>query len=45
MVAFPPSATRSLPEAHRHVLVWLLQDLVLWFIATDQIKRFHTRRS
>ncbi len=30
---------------HRQVLVWLLQDLVLWFIATNQIKFFRQRRN
>ena len=38
---FPPSVMRSsLPHVHRQVLLWLFQDLVLWFIQTDQIKSF-----
>jgi len=27
------------------VLSWLLQDLVLWWIAIDQIKTFRPRRN
>jgi hypothetical protein len=43
---FPPSEPRlSLPAAHRCILVWLFQDLVLWLIASDQIKTFRPRRN
>jgi Transposase DDE domain len=44
--AFPPSVTRSsLPHAHRQVLFWLFQDLVLWLVQSDQIKTFRLRRN
>jgi len=43
---FPPSTRQvTLPGIHRQVLVWLLQDLVLWFIDTDHIKLFRKRRN
>jgi len=42
---FPPKVAPSFPAAHRRVLRWLFQDLVLWWIATDQIKTFRPRRS
>jgi SRSO17 transposase len=34
----------SLPSVHRMVLIWLLQDLVCWWVATDQISAFQARR-
>jgi hypothetical protein len=33
---------RSLPTVHRSILLWLLQDLVLWWIATDHVKTFRS---
>ena len=43
---FPPSGRGlSLPAAHRRILVWLLQDLVLWFVQSDQIRHFRPRRN
>jgi hypothetical protein len=44
---FPPAAQRhtTLPAIHRQILMWLLQDLVVWFIETDRIKTFHPRRN
>jgi hypothetical protein len=43
----PASAVRhtTLPAIHRQVLMWLLEDLVLWFIETDRIKTFRPRRN
>jgi hypothetical protein len=35
----------TLPALHRQVLMWLLEDLVLLFIETDQIKAFRPRRN
>ena len=35
----------TLPAIYRQVLVWLLQDLVLWFIDYDRIKTFRPRRN
>lgn len=35
----------SLPAIHRNIQLWLLQDLVLWWIATDHIKTFRSWRS
>ncbi len=32
-----PPGYRSLPAVHRMILLWLLQDLTRWWIATDQI--------
>ena len=46
--AFSPSqAVRhtTLPAIHRQVLVWLLEDLVLWFVETERIKTFRPRRN
>jgi SRSO17 transposase len=44
--AFSPSVRHtSLPAIHRRVLVWLLEDLVLWFIETERIKIFRPRRN
>jgi SRSO17 transposase len=31
-----------LPAIHGRILLWLLQDLVLWWIATDQVKTFRS---
>jgi len=43
---FSPSVRHTtLPAIHRQVMMWLLEDLVLWFIETDQIKAFHPRRN
>ena len=39
-VSCPP--IRSLPAVHRSILLWLLQDLVLWWIATDRLKTFRS---
>ena len=39
----PPKRT-PLPAIHRNVLLWLLQDLVLWWIATDHVKTFRSPR-
>ncbi|HYU73473.1 MAG TPA: IS701 family transposase [Ktedonobacteraceae bacterium] len=33
-----------LPAIHRNILLWLLQDLVLWWIATDHVKTFRSPR-
>ena len=33
-----------LPAIHRTSLLWLLQDLVLWWIATDHVKTFRSPR-
>jgi hypothetical protein len=41
----PMERHTTLPAIHRQVLVWLLQDLVLWFIDTDRIKTFRPRRN
>jgi hypothetical protein len=42
---FPPSGERpSFPAVHRQVLMGLFQDVVLWFIATNQITHFRPRR-
>ena len=30
----------TLPAIHRQVLVWLLEDLVQWFVQTERIKTF-----
>ncbi len=36
----------TLPEIHRQVvLMWLLEDLVLWFVETDRIETFCRRRT
>src|SRR5215204_2670493 len=44
--AFSPSVRHTtLPAIHRQVLVWLLEDLVLWFIKTERIKTFRPRRN
>jgi hypothetical protein len=44
--AFSPSVRHTtLPAIHRQVLVWLLEDLVLWFVETDRIKTFRPRRN
>lgn len=49
--AFLPSVVltqrhTTLPATiHRQVLMWLLEDLVLWFIETDRIKTFRPRRN
>jgi hypothetical protein len=45
---FPPSkAVRhtTLPAIHRQVLMWLLEDLVVWFVETERIKTFRPRRN
>ena len=46
---FPPSVVSerhtTLPAIHRQVLMWLLEDLVLWFIKTDRIETFRLRRN
>jgi hypothetical protein len=43
---FSPSVRHTtLPAIHRQVLVWLLEDLVLWFIKTERIKTFRPRRN
>ena len=45
--AFSPSwevRHTTLPAIHRQVLVWLLEDLVLWFIETERSKTFRPRR-
>jgi SRSO17 transposase len=44
-VAFPPARQISLPACHRHVLVLLFQDLVLWLLQTEQVKAFRPRRN
>ena len=41
----PPVRHTTLPAIHRQVMVWLLEDLVLWFIETDRIKTFRPRRN
>ena len=33
-----------LPAIHRNILLWLLQDLVLWWIATDRVKTVRSPR-
>jgi SRSO17 transposase len=44
--AFPPSVRHTtLPAIHRQVLMWLLENLVLWYIETDRIKSFRPRRN
>ena len=35
----------TLSAIHRQVLVWLLEDLVPWFIETERIKTFRPRRN
>jgi hypothetical protein len=35
----------SFPAVHRQVLLWLVQDVVLWLITTNQIAHFRPRRS
>jgi hypothetical protein len=42
----PSKAVRhtTLPAIHRQVLVWLLEDLVVWFVETERIKTFRPRR-
>src|SRR6266536_3489769 len=35
----------SLPSVHRDIQLWLLQDLVLWWIATDHVKTFRSWNS
>jgi hypothetical protein len=35
----------SLPSAHRQVLLWLFQDLVLWLLHSQQIETFRPRRN
>lgn len=42
---FPPVRRAALPAVHRQVLVWLLRDLVMWYIETDQIATFRPRRN
>ena len=43
---FSPSVRHTtLPAIHRQVLVWLLEDLVLWFVQTERIKTFRPRRN
>ena len=46
--SFPPSAVdrrTTLPAIHRQVMMWLLEDLVVWMIETDRIKTFRPRRN
>ena len=44
--AFSPSVRHtSLPAIHGQVMMWLLEDLVLWFIETERIKTFRPRRN
>jgi hypothetical protein len=44
--SFSPSVRHTtLPAIHRQVLVWLLEDLVLWFVQTERIKTFRPRRN
>ncbi len=38
------SETPSLPAIHRNIQLWLLQDLVLWWIATGHVKTFRSCR-
>lgn len=43
--SFSPSVQRpTLPSGHRAVLLWLLQDLARWWLETDQITAFQSRR-
>ena len=43
---FSPSVRHTtLPAIHRQVLMWLLEDLVLWFVETERIKTFRPRRN
>lgn len=45
---FSPSTSRrttTLPAVHRRILMWLLEDLVMWFVETDRIKDFRPRRN
>ena len=43
---FPLSLRHTtLPAIHRQVLVWQLEDLVLWFVETERIKTFRPRRN
>jgi len=37
-----PPKRSPLPVIHRNILLWLLQDLVLWWIATDHVKTFRS---
>jgi hypothetical protein len=34
----------SPPTIHKQVLVWLLEDRVLWFVETDRIESSRPRR-
>jgi hypothetical protein len=40
-----PPRRPSLPAVHRQVLVWLLQDLVRWYLVTDQLQAFRPLRN
>jgi SRSO17 transposase len=42
---FPMERHTTLPAIHRQVMLWLLEDLVVWFIETDRIKTFRPRRN
>jgi hypothetical protein len=39
-----PPRRPGLPAVHRQILVWLLQDLVRWFVASDQVGTFRSRK-
>jgi SRSO17 transposase len=39
-----PPKRSSLPSLHRNILLQLLQDLVLWWIATDHVRTFRSPR-
>jgi SRSO17 transposase len=46
--SFSPSALvrhTTLPAIHRQVLMWLLEDLLMWLIETNRIKTFRPRRN
>ena len=43
--SFSPAVQRpTLPSVHRAILLWLLQDLARWWLETDQITAFQSRR-
>jgi hypothetical protein len=44
---FSPSTVRhtTLAAIHRQVLMWLLEDVVVWLVETDRIKSFRPRRN
>jgi SRSO17 transposase len=43
--SFPLVRRISLPACHRHMLVLLFQDLVLWLVETEHINTFRPRRN